>query len=75
MELSQRRSDSSKAYLVSLGIDGSRIATKAAGESQPRNKCEDGVPCTEEEHQYNRRTEVKIINPAQGMEVKYKSPG
>jgi len=75
MELSQRRSDSSKAYLVSLGIDGSRIVTKAAGESQPRNTCVDGVPCTEEEHQYNRRTEVKIINPAQGMEVKYKSEG
>jgi outer membrane protein OmpA-like peptidoglycan-associated protein/Tol biopolymer transport system component len=75
MELSQRRSESSKAYLVSLGIDPSRIATKAAGESQPRNKCVDGVPCTEEEHQYNRRTEVRIINPAQGMEVKYKSQG
>jgi outer membrane protein OmpA-like peptidoglycan-associated protein len=75
MELSQRRSESSKTYLASLGIDGSRIATKAAGESQPRNKCVDDVPCTEAEHQYNRRTEVKIINPAQGMEVKYKSPG
>jgi len=73
MELSRRRSESSKAYLVSLGINGKRITTKAAGESQPRNKCVDEVPCTEEEHQYNRRTEVKIINPAQGMEVKYKS--
>ncbi len=75
MELSRRRSASSKAFLVSLGIDPSRIATKAAGESQPRNKCLDGVPCTEAEHQYNRRTEVRIINPAQGMEVKYKSQG
>jgi outer membrane protein OmpA-like peptidoglycan-associated protein len=73
MELSQRRSESSKAYLVALGIDGGRIATKAAGESEPRNQCVDGVPCTEAEHQYNRRTEVRIINPAQGMEVKYKS--
>ena len=75
MELSRRRSESSKTYLVSLGIDGKRIETKAAGESQPRNKCVDDVPCTEEEHQYNRRTEVRIINPAQGMEVKYKSEG
>ena len=75
MELSRRRSESSKTYLVSLGIDGKRIETKAAGESQPRNKCVDDVPCTEEEHQYNRRTEVRITNPAQGMEVKYKSEG
>lgn len=75
MELSRRRSESSKSYLVSLGIDPKRIETKAAGESQPRNHCVDGVECTEEEHQYNRRTEVKITNPAQGMEVKYKSEG
>lgn len=72
MELSARRSESSKAYLVLLGIDPSRIITKAAGESAPRNKCVDGVPCTEEEHQYNRRTEVRIINPAQGMQIRYK---
>ena len=74
LELSRRRSESSKSYLVSLGIDPKRITTKAAGESQPRNQCVDGVECTEEEHQYNRRTEVRITNPAQGMEVKYKSP-
>ncbi len=75
LELSRRRSASSKAYLELLGINGNRIDTKAAGESEPRNHCLDGVPCSEEEHQYNRRTEVRIINPAQGMEVRYKSPG
>jgi outer membrane protein OmpA-like peptidoglycan-associated protein len=75
MELAERRSASSKSYLILLGIYGKRIETKAAGESEPRNKCIDGVPCTEAEHQYNRRTEVRIINPAQGMEVKYKSQG
>jgi outer membrane protein OmpA-like peptidoglycan-associated protein len=72
MELSARRSESSKAYLVLLGIDADRIVTKAAGESSPRNKCVDGVPCSEQEHQYNRRTEVRIINPAQGMQIRYK---
>jgi outer membrane protein OmpA-like peptidoglycan-associated protein len=75
MELSARRSESSKSYLVLLGIDASRIITKAAGESAPRNKCLDGVPCSETEHQYNRRTEVRIINPAQGMQIKYKAEG
>ncbi len=73
MELSQKRSESSKSYLVLQDVAASRIITKAAGESEPRNKCLDGVPCTEEEHQYNRRTEVRIINPAQGMQIKYKA--
>jgi len=72
MELSQRRSESSKSYLILHGVAASRIITKAAGESSPRNHCTDGVPCTEAEHQYNRRTEVRITNPAQGMEVRYK---
>ena len=73
LELSQKRSESSKSYLVLQGIAASRIITKAAGETEPRNKCLDDVPCTEEEHQYNRRTEVRIINPAQGMQIKYKA--
>lgn len=73
MELSQRRSESSKNYLILLGVRGSRIVTKAAGESMPRNHCYDGVECSEAAHQYNRRTEVRIINPAQGMEIRYKS--
>lgn len=72
MELSEKRSESSKNYLVLLGINPSRIVTKAAGESMPRNHCTDDVPCSEAEHQFNRRTEVRIINPAQGMEIKYK---
>jgi outer membrane protein OmpA-like peptidoglycan-associated protein len=75
MELSARRSESSKDYLVLLGVNESRIITKAAGESTPRNRCIDGVPCSEAEHQYNRRTEVRITNPAQGMEVRYRSNG
>lgn len=75
MELSERRSESSKAYLVLLGINASRIKTRAAGETSPRNKCLDGVPCSESEHQYNRRTEVRITNPAQGMQIKYKAEG
>jgi len=73
MELSAKRSESSKSYLVLLGIDADRILTKAAGESAPRNKCVDGVTCSEAEHQFNRRTEVRIINPAQGMQIRYKA--
>jgi outer membrane protein OmpA-like peptidoglycan-associated protein len=73
LELSQKRSESSKKYLVLLGVDESRIVTKAAGESMPRNRCIDNVPCSEAEHQFNRRTEVRILNPADEMEIRYKS--
>jgi hypothetical protein len=33
------------------------------GEYRLRNKCADGVKCTEAEHQYNRRTEFQLIRP------------
>ncbi len=59
--LSERRARSAKSYLEKKGIPGDRIITIGFGESQLRNKCRDNVSCTEEEHRYNRRTEVKIL--------------
>jgi peptidoglycan-associated lipoprotein len=59
--LSQRRAESAVSYIVSRGIDASRLKAKGYGESVLINKCKDGVPCTEEEHQANRRTEFKVI--------------
>jgi outer membrane protein OmpA-like peptidoglycan-associated protein/tetratricopeptide (TPR) repeat protein len=58
--LSQRRSNSAVAYIISKGISADRITAKGYGERQLLNKCSDGVPCTEEEHQWNRRTEFKV---------------
>jgi outer membrane protein OmpA-like peptidoglycan-associated protein/tetratricopeptide (TPR) repeat protein len=60
--LSQKRAQSAVDYLVSKGIAKSRMIAKGYGESKLLNKCADGVTCSEEEHQKNRRTEVKIIN-------------
>jgi len=62
MELSQKRSESVVDYLVSKGIERSRLVAKGYGESQLINKCADGVPCTEQEHQANRRTVIEILN-------------
>ncbi|MFV0268646.1 MAG: OmpA family protein [Draconibacterium sp.] len=59
--LSQKRSDSAVAYIVSQGISVDRIIAKGYGESQLVNKCDDGVPCSAEEHRQNRRTEFKIL--------------
>jgi len=65
MALSQRRAQSAVHYLEKSGINRRRLVAKGYGESKPVNKCEcEGkrfVPCTEDEHQLNRRTEIKII--------------
>ncbi|MBK8700855.1 MAG: OmpA family protein [Saprospiraceae bacterium] len=60
-QLSELRAASAKAYVVSKGIDGDRIITLGFGETRIRNHCLDGVQCSEEEHLYNRRTEVLVI--------------
>jgi peptidoglycan-associated lipoprotein len=59
-DLSQRRANSAVAWIVSKGVTADRILAKGYGEKQLLNKCTNGVECTEEEHQLNRRTEFKI---------------
>ena len=61
MKLSERRGKSVIDYLVSKGVNVSRINAQAFGETQLVNKCKDGVPCTESEHALNRRTETVVI--------------
>lgn len=61
-KLSQKRAESAVSYIVSAGIDQSRITAKGYGERQLTNKCADGVDCTPEEHQANRRTEFKVTS-------------
>ncbi|MTI20412.1 hypothetical protein E1176_05200, partial [Fulvivirga sp. RKSG066] len=60
LRLSDKRAKASAQYIISQGIDESRIIGKGYGEQQLINKCSDGVPCSAEEHQLNRRTEFKI---------------
>ncbi len=60
--LSENRSKSVVAYLVSKGIRRDRLVPRGYGESQLVNKCKDGVKCTEEQHQANRRTVITILN-------------
>jgi outer membrane protein OmpA-like peptidoglycan-associated protein len=60
-ELSQRRAQAAVDYIVSRGIDINRLKAKGYGETQLINKCKDGYPCSEVQHQENRRTEFKIL--------------
>lgn len=62
LKLSLERAQSAKLYLVNKGISPSRIQAVGYGESIPLNHCTDGIECTEEEHQYNRRTEVRVLS-------------
>jgi OmpA family len=61
MSLSDRRAVAAVDYLTSTqGVDNERITAKGYGESQLVNRCDDGVNCAENDHQLNRRTEIKI---------------
>ncbi len=62
--LSDRRAKSAVDYIISRGIDKGRITANGYGEYKLVNRCADGVSCSEEEHQENRRTEIKISGAA-----------
>ena len=61
IELSNNRSQSCVNYIISNGISAKMITAKGYGESKLVNQCADGVPCSEEEHQANRRTELRFL--------------
>jgi peptidoglycan-associated lipoprotein len=58
--LSQKRAQSAIDYLISKGIDASRMTAKGYGETIPAVQCI-CESCTEDQHQKNRRTSFKIL--------------
>ena len=60
MDLSQRRAQSAVDYLVTKGIEKTRLEARGYGKTVPNNDCI-CARCTEEEHQENRRTAFKIL--------------
>lgn len=59
LSLSDRRAKSTVQYIISKGIDASRISGKGMGELEPKVDC--GASCTEEQHAQNRRSEFLIV--------------
>ncbi|MFC7666555.1 OmpA family protein [Hymenobacter humi] len=59
-KLSQQRAQAAVDYIVSKGIDKSRITAKGYGETRPII----AKPKSEEEYQRNRRTEFKVTRVA-----------
>lgn len=60
-QLSDRRAKSTLEFMVKNGINISRLTAKGYGETQLVNNCSDDVPCSETEHQKNRRSEFIVI--------------
>ena len=58
--LSERRTKSILQWFIVNGIQADRLTGRGYGERQLVNGCSDGVPCTEEQHQMNRRSEFII---------------
>ncbi|WP_204344665.1 OmpA family protein [Psychroserpens algicola] len=58
--LSDRRAKTTVQYVISKGIDKSRISGTGKGENEPKVDC--GSNCTDEEHQMNRRSEFIIVS-------------
>ena len=60
LKLSDRRAKATLEWIVKQGIDRKRLKAKGYGETRLVNGCSNGVPCSEEEHQENRRSEFIV---------------
>ncbi len=59
--LSQKRAESTVNYMVSKGISADRLQGEGYGETRLVNECTNGIPCSSDEHQLNRRSEFIIF--------------
>ena len=72
LNLSQLRAENIKSYLVERGIAPDRVRAIGFGETRLKNRCADNVDCPEEEHQINRRTEIRVIDGGEPVNVRPK---
>ncbi len=60
LNLSQKRAESVMNKIIAQGISPLRLTARGMGETSLINKCGTKLPCTEEDHRLNRRTEFRI---------------
>ncbi len=60
LEITRKRAQTIKNYLIGKGIEPSRLIAKGYGESNIINRCVNGIKCSKKEHLQNRRTEFVI---------------
>lgn len=68
LKLSAARAQSAVDYLVEKGVPVDRLVAKGYGETKLVNNCGNGVKCSEEEHQKNRRTTFRVISAKLNLE-------
>ena len=61
LALSDRRNKSTIKYIIDRGISAGRLTGRGYGETQHVNECSNGVKCSEEQHQLNRRSEFIVV--------------
>jgi len=61
--LSDKRAKSTRDYMISQGVDPSRIiSAKGFGEERLLNNCSNGRPCAPDDHRLNRRSEFILVS-------------
>lgn len=60
LKISKQRAMAVSSYLINMNIDSTRIIPVGYGETLLKNRCKDNIPCTEEEHLQNERTEILL---------------
>ncbi|MCB0761690.1 MAG: OmpA family protein [Flavobacteriales bacterium] len=61
-KLSEKRARAAMEYLIDQGINKDRVTYRGYGEEILLNTCENGVKCSDELHEENRRTEFKVTD-------------
>ncbi|MUP46376.1 OmpA family protein [Gramella sp. BOM4] len=57
LELSRKRVEVTMDYLLKKGVDPGRVSGRGYGETELTNDCRNKIPCSEAEHERNRRSE------------------
>jgi outer membrane protein OmpA-like peptidoglycan-associated protein/tetratricopeptide (TPR) repeat protein len=60
LNLSDKRAKATLEYLVNKGVDVNRLSAKGYGETKLLNNCSNGVKCSKEKHDVNRRSEFIV---------------
>lgn len=61
MELTEKRAQVARDYLIREGIKPARIIAKGYGETMLLNHCHNGVECSRSEHLANQRLEIVVL--------------
>ncbi len=56
-QLSDDRVEATRDFLIEKGVEGHRISGRGYGETELVNSCKNGIPCSEKQHEANRRSE------------------